>query len=404
MERPRSKLTVSEVADLHASLDRQLDGLGIESQPEIAAQMLELVSDPDAGMKDFADVIKTDAGLSSRLLRLANSAFYAQRDPVTQLDRACVILGLSRLRAVALGFQLGRASADPESEVARRIWGESVFRACLANKIAARICPVQAAEAFVIGLMVDCGVALSYRLLGDRYLPIVNDPRPPATTFDREFRQLPFTHVDVAAVLMRRWRIPDLLTKPVAWHHTLPGESRSRDPVQMLHRVSFYVGQVGLSDEGLPTESLPCLRVAKEMLGMERDDLEVVIADAVKEYQATFDLFSGFADAVHDVEALSAKVHQRLVDIVDDAMMTELSHPGSAVASFLLAGRQIEIELETRDQAIAYLRDDAGQRIVSYQFAPGVGAERVILEAFGLESEGEEEIAQLRAYVRKIAA
>ena len=400
----RCKLSASEIEALHRDLDRRLDGLGIESQPEIAAQMLELVSDPDAGMKDFADVIKMDPGLSARLLRLSNSAFFAQRDPVTQVDRACVILGLGRLRAVALGFQLGRASSDPGNEAARKIWGESVFRACLANKIAARSFPNLAAEAFVIGLMVDCGVTLCHRLLGDGYLAIAMDARPPATKFDKEFKHLPFTHVDVAAVLMRRWNIPDLITKPVSWHHTLPGDTRSTDPVHVLHRISFYVGQVGLGDDGLPTESLPCLRIADACLGLDARQLEPVIAAAVDEYRATFELFGEFADAVRDLDGLASKVHTRLVDIIDDSLMAELAEGDSQIASFLLAGRQVEIESESNRQAVAYLRDDQGQRIVSYQFAPGVGAERVILEAFGLEPGAEEELSQLRTYLTKLAA
>ena len=404
VDKTRNKLTGAEIEILYAELDRRLDKAGIESQPEVAARMLELVSDPTAGMRELSQVIKTDPGLTTRLLRLANSAFFAQRDPVTQLDRACVILGLSRLRAVALGFQLGRASSDPESEIARKVWGESVFRACLANKIAARISPALAAEAFVVGLMADCGIALAHRLLGNDYRSILSDPRPPATTFDREFKELPFTHVDVGTVLMRRWRIPDLLAKPIAWHHTLPRPGKTGDQVQALHRIAFYVGQVGLDQDVQSTQSLPCLRIADSTLGLKSSDLASVIDAAQKEYHATFDVFGEFADAIHDVEALSEKVHDRLIDIIDETLMKDLGAGESPIASFLLAGRQVEIETQTEDRAIAYLRDDRGQRIVSYQFEPLPGAERVILEAFGLEPEGEEEIAHLRSYVTKLAA
>lgn len=404
VSQPRSTLTATQLEELYENLDRQLDDAGIESQPEVAAQILEIISDPDAGMKDFADIIKTDPGLSARLLRLANSAYFAQRDPVTQLERACVILGLSRLRAVSLGFSLGRASSDPTSEIARRVWGASLFRACLATKVAERACPGLAAEAFVIGLMADCGMALTHLLLGDRYEEIICDPHPPATTFDREFKELEYTHVDVAVVLMRRWNIPDLIAKPISWHHTLPSSSDSKDPVHALHRVAFYVGQVGLNSDGLPNDSLPCLRIADAALGLNADALKPIISSAVTEYQATFELFNSFADRVGDLAALSSKVHDRLVEVVDDSLMRDLADKSSPFASFLLAGRQVEIESDSTKQATAYLRDERGQRIVSYQFAPGVGCERVLLEAFGLEPECDDEVGQLRTYLQRIAA
>src|SRR5689334_2751536 len=104
--KPRSELSGAEVDDLLGALEGRLHTVGIESQPEVAARIVELVSDPDAGLRQYADVVRADAALSGRLLRLANSAFFAQREPVTSLDRACVLLGLDRLKAVSLGFQL----------------------------------------------------------------------------------------------------------------------------------------------------------------------------------------------------------------------------------------------------------------------------------------------------------
>ena len=44
--------------------------------------------------------------LSARLLEMANAAMYAQREPVTTIKRAVTLMGLRRIRMVALGFQL----------------------------------------------------------------------------------------------------------------------------------------------------------------------------------------------------------------------------------------------------------------------------------------------------------
>src|SRR5205823_4861273 len=79
-----------------------------------------------------SEIIRADAALAGRVLRLANCAFFAQRQPITNLDRSCVLLGVDRLKSVALGFYLSRAAAgDPRQSLSRRIWGQSVYRACL---------------------------------------------------------------------------------------------------------------------------------------------------------------------------------------------------------------------------------------------------------------------------------
>ena len=74
--------------------------------PQVAARLLELAADPNAQIRDYVDAIKTDWALTGRVLRLANSAFYAQRQPVTRLDRALIVLGVERAKAICLGFYL----------------------------------------------------------------------------------------------------------------------------------------------------------------------------------------------------------------------------------------------------------------------------------------------------------
>src|SRR5690606_18605990 len=88
--KPRSTLTAAEIDALMADLGRRLEGVGVETQPEVAAKVLSLVSDPNSGLRQFAEVIKADPALSGRMLRLANSALFAQYEPVTNLERACV--------------------------------------------------------------------------------------------------------------------------------------------------------------------------------------------------------------------------------------------------------------------------------------------------------------------------
>src|SRR5690606_18478449 len=88
----RSQLAAAEVEAVLAVIAQKLDGLGIESRPEVAMRMLELVGDDSAGLNDFAEALKPDIAMTGRLLKIANSAYFGQRQPVTTLERACVIL------------------------------------------------------------------------------------------------------------------------------------------------------------------------------------------------------------------------------------------------------------------------------------------------------------------------
>src|SRR6185436_16101429 len=64
--------------------------------PAAATAALAVARDPDAGVESLSQVIRSDVGLSARILRAANSAAYARRVPARTLAEAVLTLGLRR--------------------------------------------------------------------------------------------------------------------------------------------------------------------------------------------------------------------------------------------------------------------------------------------------------------------
>lgn len=401
----RNLLTAGEVDALVADLERRLGSVGIETQPQVAAKVIDLVADPDAGLRDYAGVVKADPALTGRLLRLANSAFFAQRQPVANLDRACVLLGIGRLKAVSLGFYLSRAAAaDAGARLSRRIWGESVYRACLASELAHHLCPGLVSEAFVVGLMLDAGVPLLAKLEGDGALKIAESDQAPARQFRAEFETLPCTHVDVGAALARRWRLPEILAKPIERHHTQPGEWGRPDAVHSVHRIAYYVGALQLGPEGRPPEPVPLPATAERTLGMNTAQVAQVVSKASGQYGAMCELFRGVADSVGDVSKMVDLVQHQLVEIMDQSLAAQFQEETQAISGgFVIAGQQIEVEREG-DLAVAYLSDGRGRRLLSYSFRPGRETAVTVLEALGIEAAAPGEWTELDTYLRSMAA
>lgn len=402
----RATLSAGEIVELHAEIDRRLGGIGLDTQPAVAAKILELVSDPHSGLRQYAEVVKHDAALTGRLLRLANSAYFAQVKPVTTLERACVLLGLERLKAVALGFYLSRAAAtDPGQVLSRRIWGESVLRACLASEIARLACPMHVPEAFTVGLMLDAGVPLLHRLLGKPVERIVESGEPPTRQFQVESDGLPFTHVDVVSVLIRRWSLPELLARPIEWHHTTPGDVERREPVHALHRVAYYTGAVVLTRHATPRVDRSMEGIAEGVLKLRSDVLAAAIRQATQEYAAIRDVFRDVADPVEDLSTIAERVHQQLVSVMDKALIESLrGELRSSPAEFMVAGHHIEIEVERGGKAVAYVRDERGERLISHVFEPGRFETASLLEALGIDPQPLAETADLDRHLRSLAA
>lgn len=402
----RNELSAAEIDEMYRALEGRLEGVGVETQPEVAAKVIKLVGNPDAGLLEYAAVVKLDPALSGRLLRLANSAFFAQRQPVTNLDRACVLLGLERLKAIALGFHLSRASgAVRDDTLARKVWGEGVYRACLCAELTRRACPAYAAEAFVVGLMMDCGVPLMGRLLGPGAAQIVSGDGPPSKRFKAEFDGLAFTHVDVAAALARRWRLPELLAKPIERHHSMPYLGGKPEPVHILHRVAYYVGAIQMQAGGAAPQGSPLPATAERVLGLNPEELAGIVGRAGREYGVMSEMFRDVASSIEDVATLAESVQGQLVELMDRSLMDQLRvQTGPQDASFVIAQQKVDVEMTTGGVAVAYLLDGEGVRLLSYAFRPGEETLRGILEALGLEDAKDAEAAALGEYVRSLAA
>ncbi len=57
-------------------------------------------------MSKVAQAIGRDPAMTAKILRIANSAFYAQRRPSQNLRQALVIIGLNAALTLALSFSL----------------------------------------------------------------------------------------------------------------------------------------------------------------------------------------------------------------------------------------------------------------------------------------------------------
>ncbi len=98
---------------------------------------------------EFSRVIGTDAGMTAKLLRFLNSAFFALRQPVSSVDQACIYFGLKNIKNFILVLSLN----DYASVENLSLWKSSLIRARLMEELTKRVEPERSGEAYLIGLL-----------------------------------------------------------------------------------------------------------------------------------------------------------------------------------------------------------------------------------------------------------
>jgi len=87
------------------------------SLPEICLEVQILADSPDASAADLGRLIGKDTALSTRLLRLVNSAYFGLPRRVDTLTRAVNLIGMQELRNLTLAASAAEVFAGIDSRL-----------------------------------------------------------------------------------------------------------------------------------------------------------------------------------------------------------------------------------------------------------------------------------------------
>ncbi len=195
----------------------------IISLPDIYFRVSRLIDDPNCTSAKLAEVIAYDPGLTVRVLKMANGAYYGRTHRVETVGQAITLIGTGDLRHLVLATsaaqafrKITNAAIDMDT-----FWQHSVCCALAARSLAAHCQPQHRERSFVAGLLHDVGKLLICHQIPDTFRKI--QERLVAQDGDRyrlEQEELGFTHAEVGAELLKSWELPTSLWEAVECHHS----------------------------------------------------------------------------------------------------------------------------------------------------------------------------------------
>lgn len=196
--------------------------INLPSPPAIAVQILNTVQKEDFSLDDLERIISADPALSSKMLRLANSSFYALPNKISNINRALAVLGTNVIKNIALSFVI---AGDLKSSEQSYFDFDYFWRRSVTNAVAAELVFEALGEKdediFVTALLQDIGVLVLYLSQKDGYIDVlkkaVTDESLCLMKAEREHYQ--FDHQYFGALLLEDWGIPDTITEPIRYHH-----------------------------------------------------------------------------------------------------------------------------------------------------------------------------------------
>ena len=196
----------------------------VPALPAAAARVITLIQDPDVGISELMKVIEHDPGLTSNVLRLANSAYFGGNREIVSVRDAGVRLGMNRIFQLVLTSAITPTIAEPvrgyslpPGELLEHSIAVAVGSEELARKVGKKVPP----HTFTTGLLHDIGKTVLGLFVEVDADPILDVAFEEKVSFEiAERRVLGIDHAEVGAVLLDEWNLPENIVDGVRHHHS----------------------------------------------------------------------------------------------------------------------------------------------------------------------------------------
>ena len=262
------------------------------SLPESWRQLDQVCVRPTATTDMIAEVVATDAGLTTRLLRLANSPMFGLSGRIDRIDRAVSLIGTRQVRDLALAVcVIDRFAGIPDTLVSMQaFWKRSLAAALLSRAIASRRRESNIEGFFVVGLLHDIGALLMYQVAERESAAALSLLARGATIVDAERTVFGFDHADVGQYLLESWGLPQSLAFPVGRHHAPCVGAAFRTESAITHISSTIVDLLQISS--LPVARTPALDPeAWAAIGLPIEALGDIVGDLDASLEAVTAVF-----------------------------------------------------------------------------------------------------------------
>jgi len=272
---------------MEADLDRALKEYikNMPSLPTSVTKVLEICNNPQTSPADLNHVISLDPVLVGRVLKLINSAYYGLGQPVTNLARAIIMLGINTVKNLALSTAvMGQFSKKKNSDGLNMegFWRHSLCVGVSAKLLAKKrgVDSKLTEEFFTAGLLHDIGKIPLNAVLSKEYMLTVSiADKKRISLFEAEEKSLGLTHCLSGELIAAAWKLDGAVKDTIEHHHDYEGyDGNSKDIVYTVAAANRFasISEIGFSGDRFPAPLPPLvwdfLNVSQDVFDeMEKD-------------------------------------------------------------------------------------------------------------------------------------
>jgi HD-like signal output (HDOD) protein len=231
----------------------------IPVQAGVISKIISLDVDANNCFQELEDLISSDQGVASLLLRVVNSPFYSRGSKIATIPYSISLLGYSVVRSLALmAFSRSLFSHTKHEMFRLHIWQHSLLTALASQTICQQLGNTKFKDdAFVAGLMHDTGKVLMFSHSPELYEKVFK------FSFDNncasnqaEQKWFGFDHCDAGLEAVREWKLPARFNDYMGKQLQMPYAGDAEDDVLLsLTAANYLVKTAGIGANAVEDET-----------------------------------------------------------------------------------------------------------------------------------------------------
>ncbi|MDI6789291.1 MAG: HDOD domain-containing protein [Thermodesulfobacteriota bacterium] len=264
-------------ASLIEQIIKKLDSgqVNLPILPTVGIKIHQLLRDPELSINDIAQLVEKEPVISSKLLAISNSAFYAGVGKNDNLERAILRIGLkSVLNIVFVLINRGLYVMKHEKHEAmvKSLWEHSLACAYGAQQTAYMLRLVEPDKYFMLGLLHDIGKVVSLQVL------LNMDARKWGPDNDHLISTLNQIHNEIGAFVLKKWDFDQDYIDIASCHNQEDISSDTPKELLVIYLANLLAREMGY---GLKKYEGPAIVEHKSvpLLGLDPPGIEAIRGD-----------------------------------------------------------------------------------------------------------------------------
>jgi signal transduction histidine kinase/HD-like signal output (HDOD) protein len=263
----------------------------LPAMPQILIKLIEHLQADDLGMPELAALIAKDAGMTSKMLAVANSSAYHRGNRTVGLEQSLIGLGTDMIKTLVISesvFQTFNNFPHSGSTDLRAFWKNSLTAAVIARDLAKRMAYAGLEEAYLAGLLHNVG-RLALLSTAPKEYAFNFTARDDQALCAVEQRTLQITHSEAGAWLIERWQLDSFLADSVLYHHEPSARLESAHPliriVRLAHLLACHAAHPEPESDDDAEHGAQAIAEAMALCGLELDTLDGIVGAAARQVE-----------------------------------------------------------------------------------------------------------------------